>query len=248
MRMVGYNPRAARRFPHRRRRLSPACARPSVWRHPAASSSSPKPRRRKATPVMRRAASPRRSATTTRRRCTPPIRCAPETACATRRRWRCWSARGRPTCANCWRGARDSISPPTAGRRSPRSGAQRPPRPCTPAMRPVGKSARAVAARQRARFGRHDRSCAGHRGDRRRRPGQRAALLRCGRSSARGSRRGDVARDRRRRAGVFAKRPNPAVATGDGVALAIHAGARVADVEFVQFHPTALNLAGAPRF
>ena len=47
---------------------------------------------------------------------------------------------------------------------------------------------------------------------------------------------------------VFRETTNPPVATGDGVALAYHAGARVADLEFVQFHPTALNRAGAPRF
>jgi L-aspartate oxidase len=47
---------------------------------------------------------------------------------------------------------------------------------------------------------------------------------------------------------VFRETTNPSVATGDGVALAYHAGARVADLEFVQFHPTALNLPGAPRF
>ena len=47
---------------------------------------------------------------------------------------------------------------------------------------------------------------------------------------------------------VFSDTTNPAVATGDGIALAFHAGARVADLEFVQFHPTALNKAGAPRF
>src|SRR5262249_898375 len=47
---------------------------------------------------------------------------------------------------------------------------------------------------------------------------------------------------------VFRETTNPAVATGDGIALAYHAGARVADLEFVQFHPTALSKPGAPRF
>ena len=39
---------------------------------------------------------------------------------------------------------------------------------------------------------------------------------------------------------VFATTTNPAVSTGDGVALALRAGAAVTDIEFVQFHPTAL--------
>lgn len=41
---------------------------------------------------------------------------------------------------------------------------------------------------------------------------------------------------------------NPAVATGDGMAMAFLAGAEMADMEFIQFHPTVLDLEGAPRF
>jgi L-aspartate oxidase len=47
---------------------------------------------------------------------------------------------------------------------------------------------------------------------------------------------------------VFLHTTNPSVATGDGMAMAYAAGAELADMEFVQFHPTALNVEGAPRF
>jgi L-aspartate oxidase len=47
---------------------------------------------------------------------------------------------------------------------------------------------------------------------------------------------------------IFTDTTNPAVATGDGLALAFLAGAPLADLEFVQFHPTALHLDGAPCF
>ena len=47
---------------------------------------------------------------------------------------------------------------------------------------------------------------------------------------------------------LFAYTTNPGIATGDGVALAFAAGAGIADLEFFQFHPTALRTAGAPSF
>ena len=47
---------------------------------------------------------------------------------------------------------------------------------------------------------------------------------------------------------VFRETTNPPIATGDGVMLGWFAGARLTDLEFVQFHPTALDVPGAPRF
>lgn len=47
---------------------------------------------------------------------------------------------------------------------------------------------------------------------------------------------------------LFANTTNPPQASGDGIAMAWQAGAVIRDLEFVQFHPTALMLPGAPHF
>lgn len=47
---------------------------------------------------------------------------------------------------------------------------------------------------------------------------------------------------------LFQHTTNPPVATGDGMAMAYFAGAELGDMEFIQFHPTALSVEGAPRF
>ena len=47
---------------------------------------------------------------------------------------------------------------------------------------------------------------------------------------------------------IYRETTNPEVATGDGMAIAYEAGATLSDMEFIQFHPTALAVKGAPRF
>ena len=47
---------------------------------------------------------------------------------------------------------------------------------------------------------------------------------------------------------LFKYNTNSAIATGDGIALAFNAGAEIADMEFFQFHPTALRMPGVPPF
>lgn len=47
---------------------------------------------------------------------------------------------------------------------------------------------------------------------------------------------------------VYSKTTNPKVATGDGIAMAFRAGCKLKDLEFIQFHPTALDEKKSPQF
>jgi L-aspartate oxidase len=47
---------------------------------------------------------------------------------------------------------------------------------------------------------------------------------------------------------IYARSTNPHTATGDGIALALEAGAQIADIEFIQFHPSALSVPGKEAY
>ena len=203
--------------------------------------------RRRAT---RRAASPPHSRTRTRPTCTWPTRSPPAPVSATSTPCACSSPRARRASASSLSSAPTSTPhwTPTAGScSSPAKAVTRSRASCTPVVtQPAPRSSArssqpSIPARSRcARVGSPSTSsstvgCAavceaiGPGGERERFLASNTVLATGGVGQC------------------FAVTTNPTLSTGDGIALALRAGVACADLEFVQFHPTALHHPSMPR-
>ena len=232
---------------------SPGCARRSRSPSPATSSCSRKPIRARAIPATRRAASPRRSAPTTRRSFTRADTHRRRRRPLCRRGGRRARARGSDaTSASCiaWGAAfdRDADGAPGAGREAAHS-VRRVLHARDATGREIGRvlwqkvSARIPRVRVFERCARDWRSSMRD-GDV---LGRAISSIATGRSN-RSIARAHAASRPAAQARSFARRPTRRSRPATASRWPFEAGARVADLEFVQFHPTVLSVEGAPRF
>ena len=178
--------------------------------------------------------------------CTSATRSSRAPTCATRPRSTCSCAKAPIACASSPRSARGSTITTAAGC-SHAKAVTRWRASCTrAATRPAPRSSarssppRSRRAARSAKAGSHSR-CSSSTA---RPPGSSRSTRRAGRSKCRAT---DTVIATGGAGQCYAVTTNPALSTGDGIALALRARVACADMEFVQFHPTALHHPAMPR-